>query len=62
MRLRLKLKLRNREGIVKCARFTYNERTKAYAKEAGLKTDLDHPALGVFQARIYHAGSKRVRL
>jgi zeaxanthin glucosyltransferase len=28
---------RNREGIVKFARFTYNERTKAYAKEAGLK-------------------------
>jgi MGT family glycosyltransferase len=36
--------VRNQEGIVKCARFTYNERTKAYAKEAGLKTDLDHPS------------------
>jgi zeaxanthin glucosyltransferase len=36
--------VRNREGIVKFARLTYNERTKAYAKEAGLKTDLDHPS------------------
>jgi zeaxanthin glucosyltransferase len=36
--------VRNREGIVKFARLTYNERTKAYAKEAGLKTDLDDPA------------------
>jgi len=36
--------VRNQEGIVKCARFTYNERIKAYAKEAGLKTDLDHPS------------------
>jgi zeaxanthin glucosyltransferase len=36
--------VRNREGIVKFARLTYNERTKAYAKEAGLKTDLDNPA------------------
>jgi zeaxanthin glucosyltransferase len=36
--------VRNQEGIVKCARFTYNEGIKAYAKEAGLKTDLDHPA------------------
>ena len=36
--------VRNQEGIVKCARLTYNERTKAYAKEAGLKTDLDHPS------------------
>src|SRR5258708_37062043 len=31
--------VRNREGIVKFARFTYNERTKAYAKKAGLKID-----------------------
>ena len=36
--------VRNQEGIVKCARFTYNGRTKAYAKEAGLNTDLDHPS------------------
>jgi zeaxanthin glucosyltransferase len=36
--------VRNREGIVKFARLTYNERTEAYAKEAGLKTDLDHPS------------------
>ena len=36
--------IRNQEGIVKCARLTYNERIKAYAKEAGLKTDLDHPS------------------
>jgi zeaxanthin glucosyltransferase len=35
---------RNQEGIVKCARLTYNEGIKAYAKESGLKTDLDHPA------------------
>ena len=36
--------VRNQEGIVKCASFTYNGRTKAYAKEAGLNTDLDHPS------------------
>ena len=36
--------VRNLEGITKCTRFFYNERTKAYAKEAGLKTDLDHPS------------------
>jgi zeaxanthin glucosyltransferase len=35
---------RNQEGIVKCARLTYNEGIKAYAKAAGLRTDLDHPA------------------
>ena len=35
---------RNQEGIVKLARFTYNEGIKSYAKESGLKTDLDHPA------------------
>jgi hypothetical protein len=31
---------RNREGIAKFVRLTYNERTKAYAREAGLKIDL----------------------
>ena len=36
--------VRNQAGIVKLARFTYNEGTKAYAKESGLKTDLDHPS------------------
>jgi zeaxanthin glucosyltransferase len=36
--------LRNHEGIAKGVRLTYNERTKAYAKEAGLSTDLDHPS------------------
>jgi zeaxanthin glucosyltransferase len=36
--------VRNLEGIAKATRFCYNERTKAYAKEAGLKTDLDHPS------------------
>ena len=35
---------RNRKGIVKAARLTYNEGTKAYAKEAGLNIDLDHPS------------------
>jgi zeaxanthin glucosyltransferase len=35
---------RNQEGIVKCARLTYNEGIKAYAKASGLRTDLDHPA------------------
>jgi MGT family glycosyltransferase len=32
------------EGITKATRLCYNEGTKAYAKEAGLKTDLDHPS------------------
>ena len=36
--------LRNQEGIVKGTRLTYTEGIKAYAKEAGLKTDLDHPS------------------
>ena len=36
--------VRNREGIVKIARFIYNEGTKAYAKEAGLKIDWDDPS------------------
>jgi zeaxanthin glucosyltransferase len=36
--------VRNREGIVKFARFIYNEGTKAYAKEAGLKIDWDDPS------------------
>ncbi|HXM28452.1 MAG TPA: glycosyltransferase [Chthoniobacterales bacterium] len=44
--------VRNREGIVKFARFTYNERTKAYAKKAGLKTDWDVPS-GVFSKLAY---------
>jgi MGT family glycosyltransferase len=35
---------RNQEGIVKFARLVYNERTKTYAEEAGLKGDLDHPS------------------
>jgi zeaxanthin glucosyltransferase len=35
---------RNREGVVKFARFIYNEGTKAYAKEAGLKIDWDDPS------------------
>ena len=35
---------RNREGIVKFARFIYNEGTKAYAREAGLKIDWDDPS------------------
>jgi zeaxanthin glucosyltransferase len=43
---------RNREGIVKFARFTYNERTKAYAKKAGLKIDWDVPS-GVFSKLAY---------
>src|SRR5258706_15620797 len=44
--------VRNREGIVKFARFTYNERTKAYAKKAGLKIDWDVPS-GVFSKLAY---------
>jgi zeaxanthin glucosyltransferase len=40
----LETQVRNQEGIVKFSRFAHNEGTKAYAKEAGLKTDLDHPA------------------
>jgi zeaxanthin glucosyltransferase len=36
--------VRNREGIVKFARFIYNEGTKAYAQEAGLKIDWDDPS------------------
>jgi len=36
--------VRNREGIVKCARLIYNEGTKAYAKNAGLKIDWDDPS------------------
>ena len=35
---------RNREGIAKFVRLTYNERTKAYAREAGLKIDWDDPS------------------
>jgi zeaxanthin glucosyltransferase len=35
---------RNREGIVKFARFIYNDGTKAYAKEAGVKIDWDDPS------------------
>ena len=35
---------RNQEGIVKFARFIYNEGTKAYAREAGLKIDWDDPS------------------
>ena len=35
---------RNQEGIVRATRLTYNEGIRAYAREAGLKTDLDHPA------------------
>jgi zeaxanthin glucosyltransferase len=36
--------VRNREGMVKIARFIYNEGTKAYAREAGLKIDWDDPS------------------
>ncbi|HZC36818.1 MAG TPA: glycosyltransferase [Chthoniobacterales bacterium] len=36
--------VRNLEGITKATRLCYNQGTKAYAKEAGLKTDLDHPS------------------
>jgi len=36
--------VRNREGVVRFARFTYNERTKAYAQKAGLKIDWDDPS------------------
>src|SRR5262249_30692889 len=36
--------LRNQEGIVNCVRLMYNDATKAYAREAGLRTDLDHPS------------------
>jgi MGT family glycosyltransferase len=36
--------VRNREGVARFARFTYNERTKAYAKKAGLKIDWDDPS------------------
>jgi MGT family glycosyltransferase len=35
---------RNQEGIAKFARLVYNQGTKTYAKEAGLKGDLDHPS------------------
>ena len=35
---------RNREGIAKFVRLTYNERTKAYAREGGLKIDWDDPS------------------
>jgi len=43
---------RNQEGIVKCARLTYNEGIKAYAKKAGLKIDWDVPS-GVFSKLAY---------
>jgi zeaxanthin glucosyltransferase len=36
--------VRNRKGVVKFARFTYNEGTKSYAKEAGLKIDWNDPS------------------
>ena len=36
--------VRNREGIVKFARLTYNERTAAYAREVGVRSNLDHPS------------------
>jgi zeaxanthin glucosyltransferase len=36
--------VRNREGVVRFARSTYNERTVAYAKKAGLKIDWDDPS------------------
>jgi len=36
--------IRNQKGIVKGTRLTYNEGIKAYAKENGLKTDLDRPS------------------
>lgn len=35
---------RNLEAVTKAVRFCYNEGTKAYAKELGFKTDLDHPS------------------
>jgi zeaxanthin glucosyltransferase len=45
-------RVRNREGIVKFARITYNEAIKAYAKAAGLKIDWDVPS-GVFSNLAY---------
>src|SRR5258707_6124259 len=45
-------RVRNREGIVKFARITYNEGIKAYAKAAGLKIDWDVPS-GVFSNLAY---------
>jgi zeaxanthin glucosyltransferase len=36
--------VRNLEGISQIAKLTYNEDTKAYAKEAGLKIDWEFPA------------------
>jgi zeaxanthin glucosyltransferase len=45
-------RVRNREGIVKFARITYNEGIKAYAKEAGLEIDWDFPS-GVFSKLAY---------
>ena len=36
--------IRNLQGITECTRYCYNEGTKAYAREAGLKTDFDHPS------------------
>ena len=44
--------VRNREGVVRFARSTYNERTKAYAKKAGLKIDWDDPSF-VFSKLAY---------
>jgi zeaxanthin glucosyltransferase len=44
--------VRNREGVVRFARSTYNERTKAYATEAGLKIDWDDPSF-VFSKLAY---------
>jgi len=36
--------LRNQEGIAKGVKLTYNERTKAYANEAGLHINWDNPS------------------
>ena len=43
---------RNQEGIAKGVKFTHNERTKAFAKKAGLNVDWDNPS-GVFSDLAY---------
>jgi zeaxanthin glucosyltransferase len=43
---------RNLEAITQAVRFCYNDGTKAYARELGFKTDLDHPSW-VYSERAY---------
>jgi MGT family glycosyltransferase len=43
---------RNRKGVAEFTRLVYNERTKAYAKEAGIKLDWDAPT-GLFSQLAY---------